>query len=267
MTTAPPGIRRDDSGHPELDDDAWQLFTEHFSIFPWSELTADTRGLDFGAGAGRWASLVGQRVAHLAVVEPDPQRADLARAHLGAHPACVTQPDLAGIEDASLDFAYALSAVQAAEDPAAVLAAIARKLKPGAPLLTYLCYALDNRPTWYRAVWRASDLLREGIARQPAPARALFATALAAGAYWPVAKATGRLERLGVGVDGLPLATYRNASFATMREGALERFAARVQARFTAAEVRGLLREAGFERVRLSGGPPYWTALAYRARS
>ena len=36
-------------------------------------------------------------------------------------------------------------------------------IKPGAPFLLYLYYALDQRPAWFKAVWAASDVVRRGV--------------------------------------------------------------------------------------------------------
>lgn len=52
-------------------------------------------------------------------------------------------------------------------DTAAALAACGKKLTPGAPFLVYLYYRFDNRPAWYAALWRASELARGKISRLP----------------------------------------------------------------------------------------------------
>lgn len=264
MSALPQGLER---RHPDLDDDAWALFCEHFTLFPWEEVRAGA-GFELGCGAGRWSSLVVQATGSLVAIEPDPALAERAARNLaGEHRMRVVAGDLeaAGLEDSSMDFGFALDAIQSAESPAAQLAACVRKLKPGAPFLLYLCYALDNRPAWFRAAWQASDLLRRGIQAQPPFAREALASAVAAGAYWPLARLSRRLERLGVDVSRVPLSTYRTASLCTMRQGASERFAAEAQARFTATEVRRLMRDAGLTQVQISDGLPYWTALGRRA--
>jgi SAM-dependent methyltransferase len=75
--------------------------------------------------------------------------------------------DAIPIEDASLDFAFSLGVLHHVPDTAAGIRSIAAKLKPGAPFLIYLYYALEDRPWWYRAIWRLSNLLRVLISRLP----------------------------------------------------------------------------------------------------
>ncbi len=77
-------------------------------------------------------------------------------------------------------------------DTQAAIEAIAGELKPGAPFLVYLYYALDNRPAWYRALWRMTNLARLVISRLPHPLRFAVSQTIAALVYWPLAR-TARL--------------------------------------------------------------------------
>ena len=49
-----------------------------------------------------------------------------------------------------MDFGYSLGVLHHLEDTQAGMAACVRKLKPGAPFLVYIYYALENRPIWFR---------------------------------------------------------------------------------------------------------------------
>src|SRR4029078_3443507 len=80
-------------------------------------------------------------------------------------------------------------------DPAAGLAACVRKLKRGAPMLIYVYYAFDNRPGWFRLLWRATDVLRRAISKAPFALKSVVTELLAAVVYWPLARAA-RLFRL-----------------------------------------------------------------------
>ena len=77
-------------------------------------------------------------------------------------------------------------------DTASALADAARKLKPGAPFLLYIYYAMENRPRWYRALWRASEGARHLVARTPFGLRKAMTTLIAATVYWPLARAALR---------------------------------------------------------------------------
>ena len=104
-----------------------------------------------------------------------------------------------------------------------------RKLKAGAPFLLYLYYAFDNRPWWFRSIWRVSDSARRLLCRLPFPLRSALCDVIAAVAYladWSAFSAG--LARLGLNVDQLPLSAYRHRSFYAMRNDALDRFGTRL---------------------------------------
>jgi hypothetical protein len=147
-------------------------------------------------------------------------------------------------------------------DTAAGIRRAVAALKPGAPLLLYLYYALDNRPAWYRALWRVSDLIRRGVSRpSPSvwPSRRCSPCALAARADGSGARAIKAV------VDGLPLAYYRHGSMYTMRTDALDRFGTSLEQRFTRVEIERMMRAAGLERITFREEMPFWCAVGYRA--
>jgi hypothetical protein len=59
----------------------------------------------------------------------------------------------------------------------------------------------------------------------------------------------------------MPLSFYRDRPFYLMRNDALDRFATRVEHRFTRLQVRELMERAGLVDVRIADGPPYWCAV------
>jgi ubiquinone/menaquinone biosynthesis C-methylase UbiE len=243
------------------------IFDTYFAIFPWQALAEDAVGADVGCGSGRWARLVAPRVAHLHLLDASPEALAVAERAMAGH----TNVDLqvASVEGlpfqaASLDFAYSLGVLHHVPDTQAALAEIARVLRPDAPFLVYLYYRFDNRPAWFRLLWRLTDLVRRLVARLPFAARRLISDLLAALIYWPLARTASLLERLGRLPDAWPLATYRDRSFYSMRTDSLDRFGTRLEHRFTQQEIRQLLEEAGFEHVQFSKAVPFWCALAYR---
>jgi ubiquinone/menaquinone biosynthesis C-methylase UbiE len=247
-----------------------RLFEAYFHIFPWDELPPDAVGVDVGAGSGRWAARVAPRVGRLHCIEPAKDALAVARRALQDHVNVVTH--LAGVDDiplpaASMDFGYSLGVLHHTPDPQAGLDACVRCLKQGAPFLVYLYYALENRPAWYRGLWRMSDALRRPVSRQPARLRNVIADCFALLVYWPLARAAALAERAGFNVSGWPLAYYRRTSLYTMRTDALDRLGTRLEARFTRSEIASMMEKAGLERVRFSDTPPYWVALGYRARA
>ena len=243
-------------------------FERYFSIFPWAELKANPVGADFGCGSGRWSRFVLDRLANagtLHLVDASEQALAAARQNLGDRPAvqlhrCSIED--APIADSSLDYAFSLGVLHHVPDTARAVADIARKLKPGAPFLVYLYYRFDNRPAWYQAAWRASDVIRGCVSRLPTRARYAASQSLAASVYWPLARSAAALERIGKLPASWPLAAYRREPFYVMRTDALDRFGTRLEKRFTRPEIRALLEEAGFRDVEFSAGEPYWCALA-----
>jgi len=249
--------------------DLQNLFALYFAIFPWSDLPPNAEGFDLGCGTGRWAHFVAGRVGHLHCIDASAAALDVARRNLHKHANCsfhcasVHEMPLA---DASADFGYSLGVLHHVPDTQEGICACARKLKPGAPLLLYLYYAFDNRrPAWFRAIWRLSDLLRRAVSALPFAVRSPLCDVIAAVLYWPLARLSKMLERLGFRVDHLPLSAYRNRSFYSMRTDALDRFGTRVEKRFTRRQIRSMLEAAGLERIKFSE-TPHWCAVGYRRR-
>jgi SAM-dependent methyltransferase len=171
--------------------------------------------------------------------------------------------DAIPLADGSADFGYSLGVLHHVPDTEQGIKECARKLKPGAPLLIYLYYAFDNRPAWFRIIWRISDLARRLISALPFAIRSPLCDLIAALVYWPLARASKLLERLGADVGHFPLSAYRGRSFYSMRTDALDRFGTLLEKRFTRREIGCMMETAGLERIVFSESP-CWCALGYR---
>jgi len=240
------------------------VFSQYFSLFPWDTLAAGALGFDLGCGSGRWASLAASRAGMLVALDAS---LDALRVAVRNAPGCPAVQALAGglpLRTGSMDFGYSLGVLHHIPDPLQGLTDAVRALKPGAPFLVYLYYAFDNRASWFRAVWKASDLVRQGISRSPSPVRYGLSQVLAATVYLPLARTARLLERRGRPLPWLPLYAYRDRSFYIMRNDALDRFGTRLEQRFTRAEVVQLLEKAGLERVQVSDEVPYWCAVGFK---
>ncbi|MDW8240534.1 MAG: class I SAM-dependent methyltransferase [Acidobacteriota bacterium] len=256
--------------HAELDPEEKQrAFMDYFRIFPWHLLPSDGGvGADIGCGNGRWSTLVAPRVSHLHMVEASAHALQIAKQNLSHHPNvsfhCATIDDLPFPEQ-SLDFAFALGVLHHVPDPQRAVAAIARKLKPGAPFLAYVYYALDNRPMWFRLLWKLSDIARRCICRLPNGLRYYVSQLIAAVIYWPLARVGRILEKVQCLPDAWPLAYYRDKSFYVMRTDALDRFGTRLEKRFTRRQIQAMLESAGFTDVSFSEHQPYWCVVGIRS--
>lgn len=242
-------------------------FDAYFGLFPWEELPPDAQGFDLGCGSGRWARGVAPRVGMLHCIDPAEKALAVAKRRLAAfdnvrfHQASVGDIPL---PERSQDFGYSLGVLHHVPDTRAALAQCVSRLKPGAPFLLYLYYALDNRPAWFRGLWRASNGVRLGISRLPFALRKRVTDAIAATVYWPLARSARLAERAGADVAGWPLSAYRNGSFYTMRTDALDRFGTQLEQRFSRGEIEQMMRAAGLRSIRFSERVPFWVAVGVR---
>lgn len=249
----------------ELDD----LFDRYFSFFPWETLPPGAVGFDMGCGSGRWARRVSPRVGRLHCIDASAAALEVAKRNLRDRPNCtfaLASVDALPIPEASMDFGYSLGVLHHVPDTRAGLAACAAKLKPGAPFLLYLYYSLDNRPVWYRGLWRLSDAFRAFASRTPFPIRAAIAFAAALLVYWPCARLSALIERMGGKAASFPLAYYRRSSFYTMATDALDRFGTRLERRFSRAEIEAMMSSSGLEGIRFREDMPYWVAVGVRRK-
>jgi SAM-dependent methyltransferase len=240
------------------------IFQSYFHIFPWNELPPDPIGIDVGCGSGRWSVMVAPRVGHLHVLDASADALAVARQNLAGaanvsfHLASVGDIPL---DDNSLDFAFSLGVLHHVPDTATAIRAIASKLRVGAPFLIYLYYALDNRPWWYRAIWRFSNIFRMVISPLPPTVRLIISQIIAVVAYWPLARFAAIVERAGISPAAIPLESYRHRKFYVMRTDAYDRFCTSLEQRFTRSQIEQMLTAAGFDGIRFSDKVPYWCAV------
>lgn len=254
------GSRYAGAANPER---ARRAFEDFFSLFPFDELRA-AEGFDLGCGRGRFAVRVAPRVGRLHCIDPSPN--GLAGARRAAEGLANVEFHLAGVDDIPLpddsqDFGYSFGVLHHIPDTEAALARCLAKLKPGAPFLLYLYYDFENRPLWFRAVWKASDAGRRAIARLPFRARRLACDAIAATVYWPLSKFARLVERAGGNPGRVPLGSYRDARLGNMRVAALDRFGTRLEQRFSRAAIETMMRRCGLGAIRFREGEPYWVAI------
>ena len=249
--------------------EARKVFDEYFAVFPWDSLCEKSEGFDMGCGSGRWARFVAPRVGLLHCVDPS-TAISIAIKNLSEfdnvkfHHSSVS---MSGIPPSSQDFGYSLGVLHHVPDTREAIRSCADLLKPGAPLLLYLYYALDNRPFWFRAIWKASDCLRGLVFRLPNQLKELVTDCLALILYLPLARFSGLLERSGISVSGIPLSYYRSHTFYTMRTDARDRFGTPLEQRFTRGQISQMMIEAGLCNLRFSDSAPFWCVVGYRNKT
>ena len=243
-------------------------FESYFAVFPWELLPEGAVGFDAGCGSGRWARFVAPRVGRLHCIDASERALAVARGALAGcpnvefHAASVSDLPLA---PESMDFGYSLGVLHHVPDTRAAVASCVSRLRDGAPFLVYLYYALDGRPWWFRALFRAVTMLRRRIARWPHRRKLAVTNAIALLVYLPLARVARVADRRGRNVDGWPLSFYRDRSFYTMRNDALDRFGTRLEQRFTKEEIVEMLAAAGLARIVVSADAPYWCACGVKA--
>lgn len=243
------------------------LFERYFSIFPWSSLPPKPVGFDLGCGSGRWAKLVAPKVNKLHCIDPS-VALEVARNNLKDCGNCTfhsASVESIPLEDESMDFGYSLGVLHHVPDTQAGLSACTKKLKKGAPFLLYLYYALDNKPLWYRILWKISDIARRKISKLPNTTRYLVCKIIAAVVYLPLAKSALILEKIGLDVKNFPLSIYRHTSFYTMSTDALDRFGTQLEQRFTKKQITQMMTTAGLEKISFSTEDVFWCSIGFKA--
>ena len=246
--------------------EASEIFMEYFSIFPWDMLPSNPVGFDMGCGSGRWAKFVAPKVGRLNCIDPS-SALDIARRNLIDFKnveyikASVSE---SGIPINSQDFGYSLGVLHHVPDTESAINSCVSILKSGAPLLVYLYYAFDNRGWVYRLLWRASDLVRRIICKLPSRFKHLVTVVIAAIVYFPLARLSLLLDKVGINAASIPLFYYRNHSFYTMRTDSRDRFGTPLEQRFTKQQIKSYMERSGLIDIKFSDNAPYWCAVGIK---
>ena len=246
--------------------EASEIFMAYFSIFPWDMLPSNPVGFDMGCGSGRWAKFVAPKVGRLNCIDPS-SALDIARRNLIDFKnveyikASVSE---SGIPINSQDFGYSLGVLHHVPDTESAINSCVSILKSGAPLLVYLYYAFDNRGWVYRLLWRASDLVRRIICKLPSRFKHLVTDVIAAIVYFPLARLSLLLDKVGINAASIPLFYYRNHSFYTMRTDSRDRFGTPLEQRFTKQQIESYMERSGLIDIKFSDNAPYWCAVGIK---
>jgi ubiquinone/menaquinone biosynthesis C-methylase UbiE len=235
-----------------------EIFTKYFSLVDLSR--KPHRVLDMGCGSGRWDVLVAPLVGELIAADASPLALQVARRNVRAPNVTFIEctPENLPFPDGYFDMIFSLGVLHHLPDTKSAIQALARKLAPSGVLLLYLYYAFDNRPAWFRSLWKITDLLRRCISPLPFFLRYSTSQIIAATVYWPMA----RTAKYFTVPDSWPLKFYADRSFYTMRTDALDRFGTRLEQRFTKCQITNLLESAGLQSIRFSDSGPYWVCSA-----
>ena len=243
-------------------------FNQYFCIFPMERLNSNSVGFDMGCGSGRWAKLIAPKVKQLNCIDPSNLALEQAKKNLSEFPNC--KFECASVSDNTLetnsqDFGYCLGVLHHIPNTLEGLKCCAEKMKKGAPFLLYMYYRFDNKPIWFKFIWKLSDIFRRVISKLPFPIKLFVCFVIAVFIYYPLSRFSLLLEKLKINVSNIPLSDYRNKNFYVLKTDALDRFGTRLEKRFTKNEIREMMAKAGFKDISFSNGTPFWVAIGTKS--
>jgi hypothetical protein len=138
---------------------------------------------------------------------------------------------------------------------------VSLRIKPGGMFLCYLYYNLENKPFFYKLIFKAVNTVRQVVSLLPQRIKRILCSSIAAIIYWPLARFSKVLNRLGINTSNIPLHHYSDMPFVMLANDALDRFGTSLEQRFSKAEITEMLALAGFDisTLRFSELEPFWT--------
>ena len=219
---------------------------------------------DFGAGSGRWSSRLAPYFSRVYALEPSDGANRVLTSKFAGNSKFVVLQETVGVNSipvASLDLAMSLGVLHHIPDTALAIKDVSRSIKPGGTFLCYLYYSLENKPTYYKLIFKGVNIVRQVISALPQKVKRLSATVIAALVYWPLARLSKVLSKVGRNTSNLPLHHYADMPFVMLANDALDRFGTSLEQRFSKAEITEMLRAADFDlsTLKFSELEPFWT--------
>ena len=152
------------------DIDLINAFNQYFTIFPKNFLNKNMEGFDMGCGSGRWSKIVAPLVKKLNCIDPSLDALDVAKKNLNNfknvsfHNKSVNENFL---RPNSQDFGYCLGVLHHITETQKGIRSCFNILKKNLLFLIYLYYRFDNKPLWFKIIWKLSDFFRILISKLP----------------------------------------------------------------------------------------------------
>jgi SAM-dependent methyltransferase/uncharacterized protein YbaR (Trm112 family) len=249
---------------PEWEPNYWGYMAPHGPEFLGGKVV-----LDAGCGMGRHLHFTARHAGEAigvdfskAVDAAHRNTRELPRAH-------VVQADLKALpfrRDA-FDFIYSLGVLQHLPAPEKAFAKLLTHLRPAGEARVYLYWSREGAPRWSRALLTCVAGLRRVTTRLPHGLLLGLCYPIAAAAWISLVLPSGLLARFR-GTRGLaetmPLRQYSAYPFGVLVNDQFDRFAAPLERRYRAEEVRRLLEGAGLREVSVR---PYagWLGHGWKA--
>jgi SAM-dependent methyltransferase len=234
--------------------DDWQPsgstnFQDYFHGIELASL-AGARVLDGGCGMGRHARQLAPHCRMILAVDFSQAVEAAARNFRDLPNVAVVQGDLTAlpVADGAFDFVYSMGVVHHLADTEGVVRALAQKLRPGGRLRLYLYW---QRQGWTGRALAVVSAVRRVTTRLPFPLLKALCWVLSVFLYAGVVLPYRLLARLGVPAsESWPLFVYTKYPFTVLYNDQFDRFSAPLEKRYTEAEARRLLEQAGLHDVR-----------------
>jgi SAM-dependent methyltransferase len=219
---------------------------------------------DIGAGSGRWSERLLPHFSLVYALEPSDGAIAVLKTKFSNEPRIKILQESVGansIPDNSLDLAMSLGVLHHIPDTALAIKQISAKIKIGGTFLCYLYYKLEDKPLFYRLIFKVANLLRWVLSRLPYFLRRSIAQVIASLTYLPLARLAKLLSRLGKDVTNFPLHHYADMPFVMLQNDALDRFGTRLEQRFSKKDITEMLKTAEFDvsTLKFSEVEPFWT--------
>ena len=219
---------------------------------------------DFGAGSGRWASRLTPHFSLVYALEPSNGASTVLKNKFSGESKIAVLQETVGANSIpleSLDLAMSLGVLHHIPDTSLAIKDVSSRIKRGGVFLCYLYYSLENKPTFYRLIFKGVNAVRHVISVLPQRIKQLVTSSIAALVYWPLARFSKLLRKFGINTSNIPLHHYADMPFVMLANDALDRFGTTLEQRFSKAEITEMLRAADFDisTLKFSNIEPFWT--------
>ena len=219
---------------------------------------------DFGAGSGRWTERLKPYFHKIYAVEPSMAAVQVMSEKFSTDSKLqILHEDVErnSIPESSLDLAISLGVLHHIPDTCQAIFDVSKKIKSGGTFLCYLYYKIEDKPLYYRAIFRIVNVVRFLISRMPHVMRMLIAKLIAFSVYIPLARYARFNLKRGKNIANIPLHHYAEMPFIMLENDALDRFGTRLEQRFNKGDIKKMLQAANFDlnTLKFSEAEPFWT--------
>jgi SAM-dependent methyltransferase len=239
---------------------------KYFDIVTDEMLNKESLVIDIGCGSGRFIKYLKGR--YKKIVGLDPSSAIFVADNLlgedGSIELVQASTDNIPYPDSYFDFGYSLGVFHHIPDTQKALSDSVKKIKPGGYFLLYLYYSLDNRSFLFKLLFHISNAVRLVVSKLPARIKKFVCDVLAVVFYMPFVGLCRLLKVIGIPQRirrKIPLQAYEDQSFYIIRNDSLDRFGTSLEQRFSRAETKEMMENAGLTQVNFSERIPYWHAV------